>query len=556
MIVVLRIQNLAVVEDLEIEFGPGLNVITGETGAGKSILVKSLELLRGSRATPHLVRTGAKSASVEALIDRDGEQFVVRRTVSAKGGSRAYIDGEMCTVQVLQQRAKAWLDISGQHEHHALVDANSHLVWLDRFAQVQPLRSSVASSVAEARQALARRQAFEASVRDRDDQMDLLRFQLAELDRVDAKVGELDTVLSELETLTHAAGLQESTERAAHLLNGDRHCAAIGLTQAHEAITRAARIDTSLEPLAQRIDSSRIEIEDIAGDLGLYASRLASDPGRLARVREREKQLSRLARRHGSIEAALTRRGELHEELDQLDRAEDDLARAREESLKLRDLAVARATELSNARQRHADRLAEAVSSELAALGMGHARIEVNVATVPARPGELQVDGARLGAQGFDRAEFLIAPNPGETPRPLTKVASGGELSRALLALKQVLAGLGPVGSYVFDEVDTGVGGAVAEAIGRKLHTVAQHHQVLCITHQAVIAAWGDHHLRVEKRVSDGRTRTQLTELNPTQRRDELARMLGGAQITAGVRQAAGDLLRQAKKPSHLRSIA
>ncbi len=547
MIAVLRIRNLAVVEDLEIEFGPGLNIITGETGAGKSILVKSLELLRGSRAAPHLVRTGAKSASVEALIERDGTQLVVRRTVSAKGRSRAYINGEMCTVQALQERARAWLDISGQHEHHTLVDAGSHLLWLDRFAQVEDARHAVADAVEAARLALVAQRSFQASIRDRDDRMDLLRFQLAELDRVAPKPGELDSVLDELDRLSHAAGLRQNTDQAAGLLLDHQRSAAGNLTQAHDAVARAVRIDASLQPLLDRIESSRIEVEDIAGDLSTYSGRLDTDPGQLARVRDREQQLSRLARRHGSIEAALDRRVQLQGELDVLDEADLELERLDREAQRLRSQAAELARSLSAARQQHADRLAQAVSAELAVLGMGHARIEVNLDTVAAQPSELQVDGARLGPTGLDRAEFLIAPNPGETPRPLTKVASGGELSRALLALKQVLAGLGPVGSYVFDEVDTGVGGAVAEAIGRKLHTVARHHQVLCITHQAVIAAWGDQHFRVQKQVADGRTRTQLAELTLVHRKDELARMLGGAEITAGVRQAAVDLLESAQ---------
>ena len=547
MIAVLRIRNLAVVEDLEIEFGPGLNIITGETGSGKSIIVKSLELLRGSRAAPHLVRTGADAASVEALIELDGVQLVVRRTVSAKGRSRAYIDGEMCTVQALRQRAGAWLDISGQHEHHTLVDATSHLGWLDRFAQVDDLRATLGQAVDQARLALVAEQAFQVSIRDRDERMDLLRFQIAEIDRVAPEPGELDPVLSELDRLTHAAGLRQNTEQAADLLRYQKRSAVVGLTDALEMVSRAAHIDNALAPLLVRLESSRIEVEDIADELSSYANRLDSDPSRLAKLKSREQQLSRLVRRHGSLTAALRHHADLTAELDVLDESELELERLAKHTQTLRNLAADLAESLSAQRKQHADRLARAVSEELRALGMGHARIEVNLDTVAAQPHELQVNGARLGSTGFDRAEFLIAPNPGETPRPLTKVASGGELSRALLALKQVLAGLGPVGSYVFDEVDTGVGGAIAEAIGRKLYTVAQHHQVLCITHQAVIAAWGDQHFQVAKQVSEGRTRTQVNELVTSARKDELARMLGGAQITAGVRQAATDLLAGAR---------
>ncbi|TNE89807.1 MAG: DNA repair protein RecN [Deltaproteobacteria bacterium] len=549
MIAVLRIQNMAVIEELEVEFGPGLNVITGETGAGKSIIVTALELLRGGRAAPHLVRTGEDTASVEALIEIDGEQLVVRRTISSKGRSRAYIDGEMCTVQALRERAPAWLDISGQHEHHALVDPHSHLGWLDRFARVDGLTASLAEAVSAAREALHAQRAFEESMRDRDERMDLLRFQLAEIERIKPKAGELEAVLTELETLSHATELRQDADAAAHrLLLGERS-AVRELEHAQESIRRAARIAPTLEPLDARIESARIELEDIADELSRYASRLHADPRRLQQLREREQLLSRLVRRHGSLESALAHGTATRDELERLEDAEGERDRLASTARRLAAAAAKLAAELSRERKAHADRLAAAVSEELHDLGMGHARIEVSLDTVAARPEELQVDGKRLGPNGVDRAEFLIAPNPGELPRPLTKVASGGELSRSLLALKQVLAGLGPVGSYVFDEVDTGVGGAVAEAIGRKLYGVARHHQVLCITHQAVIAAWADQHFKVQKQVADGRTRTRVTELAASEREHELARMLGGAEITDGVRQAAADLLAQARQP-------
>lgn len=551
MIGVLRVRDLAVIEELEIELGPGLNVLTGETGSGKSILVRALELVLGARAAPELVRHGAETAVVEALFEApDGTQRVVRRTVGAGGRSRATVDGELVTIAQLKELARGWVDISSQHEHHTLVDARTHLAWLDRFARHAPALEALERSVERARDALAEHRRFREVVRDRSERMDLLRFQLHEIERVDPKPGELDAVLDELGRLAHADALVRGTSDAAHALHhGDRSAVSF-VSRAAAAIGAVLRHDASLQGLSDRLQSARLELEDIADELLAHASRLESDPHRIGELEERERALSRLVRRHGTLDAALAHRAEIQASLDALEDAEAheaELARAARHALE--DAAI-RARSLSAARREHAEHLSAAVTAQLAALGMGQARIDVDLSERGEARAEdgLVVDGARLDATGIDRAEFLIAPNPGEPPRPLVRVASGGELSRSLLALKQVLAGLGPVGTYVFDEVDTGVGGAVAEAIGRKLHEVAQHHQVLCITHQAVIAAWADRHLKVAKRVDDGRTRTSVQVLGADGRRDELARMLGGREITAGVRLAASDLLEGARR--------
>ncbi|MCB9679641.1 MAG: DNA repair protein RecN [Alphaproteobacteria bacterium] len=543
---VLRILDLAVVEELEVELGPGLNVLTGETGAGKSILVKSLELVLGARAAPELVRTGATQAVVETLFELpDGTEHVVRRTVGTSGRSRAYVDGSLVTIQQLRDQVRGWVDISSQHEHHTLVDARSHLGWLDRFARHDGLLEALGGAYAAAREAAEALERFRAQIRDRAERLDLLRFQLAEIERVGPKPGELDGIHEELRRLEHVETLRGATQSAAGHVHGDR-TAVDWLVRAEESVRQAARLDPSLVELQKRLESARLELEDAAQELAGYAARLDADPDRLAELVERERALSRLARRHGTIEAAIAHGEAVSDAIAKLEDAEhheSDLANAAARALKA---AADTARALSQGRKTQAAALGRAVSEQLTALGMGNARIEVQLDAVR-EGGGLTVDGARLGPTGIDHAEFLIAPNPGEAPRPLVKVASGGELSRALLALKQVLSGLGPVGTYVFDEVDTGVGGAVAEAIGRKLHEVARHHQVLCITHQAVIAAWADRHLKVSKAVSDGRTRTRVEILDEAGRREELARMLGGEKITAGVRQAAAELLEHAR---------
>lgn len=548
MIRVLRIQNLAVVEELELELAPGLNVITGETGAGKSMLVKSLELLRGGRGAPHLLRTGAERAVVEALIEQDEASEVVRRVMSRNGRSRAYLDGEMCTVQTLRERARRWLDISSQHEHHTLTDPTSHLAWLDRFGHHQQLLDELREAVRVAREANDALATFRSTLAERLERADLFRFQLTEIDRVAPRPGELDEVLEELTLLTEAETLQEATLQAAHALSESDRSAVASMARALTALRQAAERDPRLAPLLERLDSALVDVEDIAGDLAVHAGRLDPNPGRLAELTERERALSRLVRRHGTLDAALAHRERVARQLEELEDAEGTDATLALTARRSLERASALARTLSERRREHAGALAQAVTDELAALGMGTARIQVSVAPLPAGATDLSVDGARLSPVGIDRAEFLIAPNPGEEPRPLSQVASGGELSRALLALKQVLSGLGPVNTYIFDEVDTGVGGAVAEAIGRKLAEVARHHQVICITHQAVIAAWADRHLHVSKEVAGGRTRSSVRLLDAEGRAHELARMLGGADLTPGVRQAAKELLEGASR--------
>jgi DNA repair protein RecN (Recombination protein N) len=545
---VLHVQNLAVIEDLEVELGPGLNVITGETGAGKSMLVKALELLRGARTPPHLLRTGADRGVVEALLDGGDDARVIRRVISRSGRSRAYLDGALSTVATLRDEARTWLDISSQHEHHTLTDAASHLGWLDRFAAHDTALEALREAVAAAREAAEAVRRFEAGLADATDRADLHRFQLAEIDAVAPEPGELDELLAELDRLSNAEALQRATVTAAHAIHDDDRSAVPHLGRARSALEGAARMDPTLQPLLERLESAIVDLEDLAADLATHAARIDPDPHRIAQLEAREKALSKLVRRHGTLEAAIAHRATVATALSDLEDAEGTLEDLQRSSTAALEYASALAAELSRSRRDRASDLAEAVTRELTALGMGTARIDVSVDQVPAGGDDLAVDGSRLGPTGIDRAEFLIAPNPGEDPRPLSSVASGGELSRALLALKQVLAGLGPVNTYVFDEVDTGVGGAVAEAIGRKLSDVAQHHQVICITHQAVIAAWADRHLHVSKEVHEGRTRTAIRQLDDDERAYELARMLGGADLTPGVRQAARELLDGARR--------
>ncbi|MEY4548090.1 MAG: hypothetical protein RL685_4285 [Pseudomonadota bacterium] len=611
----LRIRNLAIIDELELELGPGLNVLTGETGAGKSILVSALELVLGGRARGDVVRGGAREGEVEALFDLAGDaavrrrlegfellepdsngeggELLVRRVVSAGGRARAFLNGKLVTQQMLAEVAKGLADISSQHEHHTLSDPATHLGYLDAFAGAVPLCQRVSEayqSLLEAQSALGE---FEARLRDRATREAQLAAQIKEIEDLQPEVGEDAELEQACLRLRNMDVLQRLTAEAAEVLYERDDSLVDGLARAGRQIARAAELEPSLGPLSQQLELICSQLEDAARELGRRSGNLRAEPDALQRTEERLHQLARLKRRYGgSLESVLASldacRAEL-EELGQHAATSEALAQGRTRAFAQAE-GLARA--LSGQRRQAADRLAGAISGELASLGMGDARVLVELmpafgdassssssgssssggsssggsssggssssngassssaagGAVTSKRGELIVDGARLSARGLERAEFLIAPNRGEEARPLHRVASGGELSRAMLAIKCVLADLGPAGMYAFDEVDTGIGGGMAEIIGRKIRSVARHRQVLCITHLAQIAAFADHHFKVEKVVRGERTSSSVRLLTRREQNEEIARMLGGVKITAKTRAVARELLLQARQ--------
>jgi len=563
MLTVLRVRNFAIIDEVEVALGPGLNVVTGETGAGKSILVDALHLVLGARARPEVIRAGADQAEVEALFCVDPvrmgprleamglpaeEELLVRRLVLPQGRSRAYVNGHLATASQLALLAQGLVDICSQHEHHTLVDPASHLGHLDDFAALPPVVVQVGRAHAAAAAAVAALDRARAALAERGEREERLRFQLAELDRLAPQPDEEESLRAERERLVHAERLAQAAGGAEHALYSADEAITATLSQLCQELRQASRHDPALAELAGRLDGARLELEEAARDLGAYARAREADPVRLLEVEERMHALRGLARRYGgSVESACRHAEQAREELLALDAVEERVEALEAAVAEALGQARAVAGRLSRERHAHARALGEAISQQLDGLGMGGARVQVEVAPVgEARPGELSLDGARLTPHGIDRAEFLIAPNPGEEPRPLRRVASGGELSRALLALKCVLGGVDPDGLYVFDEVDAGVGGAVAEVIGQKLRGIGQRHQVLCITHLPQIAAYGDRHFRVDKIVAEGRTRSRIVALDEDERREEVARMLGGIRITDASRLAAQALLQAA----------
>ncbi len=564
MLSVLRVRHLAIIDQLEVELGPGLNVITGETGAGKSILIDALGLVLGDRGKADLVRTGADRAEVEALFEvgedpevqaaldeaglGDEGELLIRRAVGATGRTRAYVNGRLATAGQLATLAGALVDISSQHEHHTLVDPATHLGFLDAFGQLEGLRDALRGEFATLREADAALARARQDALRRDEREDLLRFQLREIEQLDPRPGELEELLAERERRRHAERLAQAAggAEAALYADDDAICEAIGRIAGE--LEGAARIDARLAAPAEQVASALSQLEDAARELGAYARDLTIEPERLAEVEDRVHRLQRMSRKYGGDEAAiLAHRDAARAELDELDQIEERMtALEAKRDAALRE-AGARARTLSERRAAIAAELGSRISEQLHTLGMGDARVEVRLEPLSERSGELSVDDARLTETGIDRVEFLIAPNPGEEPKPLRKIASGGELSRAMLAVKRVLSGVGRAGLYVFDEVDSGVGGAVAETIGQKLAEVAEHHQVICVTHLAQIAVYGERHFRVEKVVEDGRTHSRITRLSEADRKEEIARMVGGLKITASTRKAAAEMLAGAR---------
>ncbi len=564
MLSCLRIRAFAIIDELEVSFGSGLNVVTGETGAGKSILVDALELVLGGRGKPEMVRTGEDKAEVEALFDISGadairaaleeagievdeDEVIVRRVVLASGRTRAYLNGRLTTQSQLKKLASGLADISSQHEHHTLVDARTHLGYLDAYGGLADEREAMAAAHRDAQAAYEVYAALDTDDRARAEREDLLRFQVQEIDELAPRQGEREELEAERRRLQHAAELARAAGGAEDALYASDDSLAGALGRIVQDVRRAAEVDAELAPHADQLDEALTSIEDAARALGQYAHGVELDPARLQEVDDRLDRYARLTRKYGDdADAMLAHRDEAETELRGLEDHESNLAAAKRTLDDALLAARAIAEGLRKKREGVAAELGKQISDELGSLGMGGARVEVAMAPLEGTGG-LEVDGARLSKTGFDRAEFLIAPNRGEEARPLHKVASGGELSRALLAIKRVLSGLGAARLYVFDEVDTGVGGAIAEAIGKKLVDVAGHGQVLCITHLPQIAVFGDRHFHVEKRTVKGRTCSAIRSLAEDERVEEVARMLGGATIGDATRTAARELFDAAR---------
>lgn len=565
MLLALRVRNFILMDALELRLSPGFNVLTGETGAGKSIVVGALSLVLGGRASTEHVRPGETEAEVEALFDiseaenvrarleasdvySDDGQLVLRRVVQSNGRSRAYMNGKLCTASELAALAPELCDIASQHESVALANPATHLFYLDRFAKLANARGALASEVLALEGLVADIKKTLEDERTRGEREAFVTFQLQELDAIAPRAGEHEELLAERHKLRHTEKLSALVSGASARLDQEEENLCDAIAKLVKDVRSAADIDASLTDVADRFEAAYGELVEVARDLGRYADRIEADPNRLHDVEERLYRLEGLLRRHGpTLDDVLAARERLAADLARMLGAQSRLADLQAQRDALLAKTAAQAKKLSARRKEAADRLARSISSELADLAMGGARVLVDVAPLGGDKGDLSVDGARLSRDGIDRVEFLIAPNKGMDPKPLGRIASGGELSRALLALKRVLAEHGPAGLYVFDEVDAGIGGAVADKIGRAIADVAKYHQVLCITHLAPIAAFAETHFVVSKESAAAVTKSAVRRVDGKERTAEIARMLAGAKVTTAALQAASELLEGAR---------
>ena len=555
MLLSLRLSNFAVIEEAEVAFGPGLTVLTGETGAGKSMLIDALALLSGARADGETVRSGAEEAVVEGVFERSaamgarlaelglpdlGSEVSVRRLVGRNGRGKAHVNGALVAVGVLGRLMHGLVDVAGQHEHFALFDAARHCALLDRLGGEWVARAS--SRYGEAYGALQQLEkelvalgGDEAQVQVRAE---FLQFQLDEIDKVAPKPGEDVQLEAEQRRLKASQRLRQLAALAEELVS-TREASALELTgRALVAVTDAEKIDAGLSGPRERLVAAQAELEESARGLSRYLSGLEADPGRLAELDDRLDALRRLSRKHAApLEGVLAKRDGLAAELQTLLHRAERRAELEQQRARAMVEATACAGSLSAARKTAASALVEAVAERLKKLAMAKARFAV------------QIDVQPLGPGGGDAVELLFCANVGEPLRPLAKVASGGEASRVMLAIKAALAESDECGCTVFDEADAGVGGAVADVVGRLIKEVSKHRQVLCITHLPQVAAHADAHLKVEKTDSRGRTRASVSQLSEGDARaGELARMLSGVEVTREALSAAEALLRSANR--------
>jgi len=550
----LRITQLAVIETLTARFRPGLNVITGETGAGKSLIVSAIDLALGARGSADLVRQGAEEAEIIARFEVDpgtrldpeaveDGTIVFRRVLGADGRSRGYVNDRPTTLSRMRELGKVLADLHGQHEQQNLLDESTHLDYLDRVAGNGPLleRARIAyDALIEARTA---RDAFLASVERGQAEREFLQFQLEELDRAELSEGEQDVLSTERHRAMHAGRLAEHVEAALDATSeGDPGAVAL-LARASRSLAQAAALDGALDALMRQLDETLVGVEDVARELRHYLDRLDNDPARLEWIETRLELLSRLMRKHHRDEKGLLeRREELRGLLAGMEDAPGRLKDLEDEVRVRGDTFRGHASELTAARSRAAADFSRRVTRELSGLGMGGARFKVEF-RAPRWGVELPGLVHPANARGAEDAVFVLAANKGEKDGALSSAASGGELSRTMLALKNVMQHADPVPVVLFDEVDAGIGGLVAEAVGARLAAIAQKRQVLVVTHLAVIAGRAGHHLRLTKSTRRDRTAVGIETLDGRGREEELARMLAGSAGGEAARKTARALL-------------
>ncbi len=559
----LYIRDYAIIEQLEVTFDGGLNIITGETGAGKSILIGALSMILGERASTEVVRSGAKKAIIEgqfdevespgliALLEENGlersDTLILRREISAQQ-SRAFINDSPATVQLLRDVASYLIDLHGQHEHQSLLRPETHIGLLDDFGGLEAFVQSYRNRYLAVEDLVRQRKALIARERELARQKELYEFQIEEIDRVGPQEGEEDALEAEFRILENAERLYQTTAHLFSMLYESDDAVNDRLVVARNELQDLARIDKAFEESLGEISSAQIMISEIAKFLQDYNARIEFNPERLEEIRERMGAIELLKRKYGgSLEAVLAYRKEIGDTYDLAVDFEGAIARLNEQIDEAMTVLTAEAAKLSEKRKEVARRIEQAIVKELAHVGIPHARFEVrfNVQENPDGWIKPENGSARLAAfpNGMDLVEFYISTNVGEEPRPLSRVASGGEVSRIMLSLKTILAKNERLPILVFDEIDTGISGAIARKVGESMRDLARFHQIIAITHLPQIAALGDVHFVVSKLVTDGRTKTIIRRLEDAERAAHIASLISGSGVTEAALESARELM-------------
>jgi DNA repair protein RecN (Recombination protein N) len=561
----LSIRNFAIIDDLTIRFTPGLTILSGETGAGKSVLINAVNLVLGSRSSVALIRTGCEAAELEAffnvsaqsatarIMDKKGyaadEGLLIRRIISHKDGNRIYINGRLATMQLLGQITENLASIAGQHAHQNLLKEAHHLLILDQFGGLMPRRRMVSDTYRGMLPLVEKRDRLLALKRQQVQQAELLRFQRDEIESAALSDAEDARLERERARLKNSEMLLQIVHAAVEDIYSGQGAVRERLAAVRQDLERAARVDSALSTGIEQLTQIDFMLEELTDRLRDYLKTVEVDAGRLEAVEERLDLINKIKRKYGGTLEAVSARGDaIGKELSEIENVDEKAALIEEQLAKSHRRLAKQTLQLSRLRHQTAKALALAVETELEGLNMGRTRFEVALDRAPLDPGAsvyFQVDGTPVFESGLDRAAFKIAPNVGEELRALSAVASGGELSRIVLALKSIMAASDAVETIIFDEVDAGIGGVTAETVGQKLRDLADHHQVICITHLPQIAKFGDQHLGISKRIVNGRTTTNITALDEGARVEELSRMLGGIDITPTTREHARELLKR-----------
>jgi len=557
MLIELNIKDFAIIDSLQVSFGKGLNILTGETGAGKSIIVDAVKLILGDRASQDDIRSSKEEAVVEAMFDASSldiagilesaglpneENLIIKRVINRSGKNKIFINSSMANLSALQDIGSRIIDIYGQHDHQSLTKSEEHIDILDNLGGLLSLRQEMAAAYKEFYAIQSELNKLTADSQRLTEKQDFLSFQSKDIGEAALKTGEDEELKKEKEKLVHAEKLFEATNSGYDSLYASSGSILERLAQILNKLKDASKFDAELKPVIENMESSVCQLEDAAVSLRDYTQGISFEPQRLENVDNRLDLINKLKKKYGAtIEVVLQKKVEVDKELDNIIHHDERIAELKEAVEKSKENVLKLSKKLSEKRVDSAKLLKKKVEEELSDLNMKKTVFEVRIEKHKDVNG-----GFILGEKGIDRIEFFISPNIGEEPKPLSKIASGGELSRIMLAIKRITT-TGKIPVLIFDEVDAGIGGGTAEVVGRKLKEVSKNHQVLCITHLPQIAAYADTHYSVAKEVRGGRTVAGVKELKADERVAELSRMLGGVKITSKTKEHAIEMLENAR---------